>query len=56
MRQQPLRATCRNGHAYTPENTRISTGGKRVCRACVRDTSKREHTTGGTGHIVRKSA
>ncbi|MFF4489471.1 HNH endonuclease signature motif containing protein [Streptomyces sp. NPDC001544] len=28
---------CDNGHEYTPENTRISTGGRRCCRACVRE-------------------
>lgn len=31
---------CDNGHEYTPENTRISTGGRRFCRACVRAQSR----------------
>jgi len=27
---------CKNGHEYTPDNTRISTNGGRRCRACSR--------------------
>lgn len=27
---------CRNGHPFTPENTRKTTNGKRACRACGR--------------------
>lgn len=31
---------CDSGHEYTPENTRISTAGRRYCRACVRIQSR----------------
>lgn len=30
-------STCKRGHQFTPENTRISRVGKRVCRTCKRD-------------------
>lgn len=35
---------CRQGHEYTPENTRIALRGgapKRICRACARDAATR---------------
>lgn len=32
---------CKNGHAYTTENTHRSRKGRRVCRACNRDAQKR---------------
>lgn len=33
-----LRAThCKNGHPWSPDNTRIRSGGGRACRACARD-------------------
>lgn len=28
------RKTCRNGHAFTPENTYVRTSGRRECRLC----------------------
>jgi len=28
---------CKRGHEFTPENTRITTDGKRVCRTCMND-------------------
>lgn len=28
--------TCKHGHPYTPENTRISQTGHRICRTCER--------------------
>lgn len=31
------RATCANGHPYTPENVRITASGARRCRACDRE-------------------
>lgn len=34
--------TCRRGHLYTPENTKILTSsGKRTCRTCLRFTAQR---------------
>lgn len=36
-RKQRLNATCKHGHEYTPENTRIDPLGKRRCRACERE-------------------
>ena len=32
---------CRNGHAYTPDNTYIRPSGHRDCRACIRDRVRR---------------
>lgn len=35
--RQALSPTCRNGHAYTPETTRIRVGkGTRVCQTCAK--------------------
>jgi hypothetical protein len=34
---------CDNGHEFTAENTRIDGQGKRVCRACVRETQRRRY-------------
>lgn len=42
------RGTCRHGHAYTPENTRIAKDGARTCRICQRDAMRR--------HRARKAA
>jgi hypothetical protein len=39
--KQPLNMRCRNGHAYTPENTRIIGDGFRRCWICTRATWKR---------------
>lgn len=33
---------CKRGHAFTPENTRITPQGTRCCRACARERRKRE--------------
>jgi hypothetical protein len=33
-------ATCRRGHLYTPENTKIISSGKRTCRECLRFCAK----------------
>lgn len=38
-RARQLRSECRNGHAYTPGNTREYRG-YRVCRACHRDNNR----------------
>lgn len=35
----PAMTHCKKGHEFTPENARISTSGKRVCRACARANS-----------------
>lgn len=34
---------CIHGHEFTEENTRIDSMGKRVCRACVREKSRRHY-------------
>ncbi|MFC9891476.1 HNH endonuclease signature motif containing protein [Streptomyces pilosus] len=34
------RTHCSKGHEYTPENTRPVAGGRRKCRACVREESR----------------
>ena len=36
------RTHCEHGHAYTPENTRITKAGARLCRICRRITSREE--------------
>lgn len=36
-RPMKRRATCKAGHEYTPENTRITRTKKRACRACGRE-------------------
>lgn len=36
-RPMPRQEACKQGHPYTPENTRITRDGKRACRACVRE-------------------
>lgn len=41
-RGRPRVEKCRNGHAYTPENTLVS-GGKRSCRICKRAAFQRWH-------------
>jgi hypothetical protein len=28
---------CKHGHDFTPENTRITADGRRICRTCIRD-------------------
>jgi hypothetical protein len=35
------KARCRNGHEFTPANTRIDKRGFQVCRACHRDDQQR---------------
>ena len=37
-RQRP---TCKHGHPWTDENTRINRDGGRACRACARENSRR---------------
>lgn len=37
------RARCKNGHAYTTENTSINRQGHRRCRACWRDGARRAY-------------
>lgn len=34
---------CRNGHERTPENTRVTEDGRRECRECVRERSRRAY-------------
>lgn len=42
-RQQAEKTHCKNGHEFTPENTRIVDGRypERACRACRRDIARR---------------
>jgi hypothetical protein len=38
---------CKRGHEFSPENTHITTDGKRVCRACKREwVAEKRHRTG----------
>lgn len=39
-----LKTHCPQGHAYTPENTRVERDGGRKCRACGRDRARTAHT------------
>lgn len=41
VRRKPLPPKCKNGHEYTPENTRTTTHGTRRCLECLRVRSKR---------------
>jgi len=34
---------CKNGHEFTPENTRLSAKGERVCRICYREWDRRRY-------------
>lgn len=36
VNHQLLKTHCKQGHAFTPENTRITKSGWRACRACTR--------------------
>lgn len=36
------RTSCEKGHEYTPENTRITKAGARLCRICRREANKEE--------------
>lgn len=38
--RQLARSACRQGHAYTPENTYIDSRGSRVCRTCRREATR----------------
>lgn len=55
-----VKTHCDRGHAFTPENTRITNGTERVCRACRReDTARRRdiwHSMGlnGEGRPYRR--
>lgn len=40
-RAASLRTACPSGHEWTPENTRITPKGYRVCRTCHRDREQR---------------
>ncbi|MBT2508864.1 hypothetical protein J7I98_23845 [Streptomyces sp. ISL-98] len=45
-RPRLLRRRCRNGHDYTPENTRLYRG-RRYCRACHRENERGRRTAKG---------
>ena len=38
--------TCRRGHPYSPENTRIDTRGSRVCKTCARENTAKHRREG----------
>ena len=47
------RETCKRGHLWTPENTRITTGGVRHCKTCTNEAMVRWRAVrgmGGHGH------
>src|SRR5690606_27089460 len=47
MRRRAKRsATCASGHPWTPENTYIRPNGRRDCRACKREASRRAYAAG----------
>jgi hypothetical protein len=50
-----MKPQCRNGHPYTPENSRINAQGNRICVACqtARLAQRWNQFKGRTGHIVR---
>jgi hypothetical protein len=52
-----MKPQCRNGHPYTPENSKVNTQGNRICVACLaaRNAQRGSQFKGRTGHIVRKS-
>lgn len=37
---------CAQGHPWTPENTKVRPGGKRLCRICARDGKRRRRLAG----------
>lgn len=45
---------CRNGHAYTPENTYIDTQGHQGCRICIRAHNERYRDRNGTAINERR--
>src|SRR6185312_826962 len=40
--QNARKTRCKHGHEFTPENTYITPGGKRQCRACTKKKVERE--------------
>lgn len=47
-------STCKRGHEWTEENTRITPKGGRVCRACNRENVQRYYKRVGTTNPFRK--
>jgi hypothetical protein len=43
--------TCKHGHKYTPENTKMLSGGQRACRECLRITARRRYAEAKGGSI-----
>lgn len=39
---QAIKTHCPHGHAYDKENTYVTSGGSRMCRACLRETNRKQ--------------
>lgn len=44
--------TCKHGHEWTPENTRVNEDGTRVCRACEKTRGRQKAGFTGTHEVV----
>ncbi|MFF0597871.1 hypothetical protein [Streptomyces antibioticus] len=44
--------TCKHGHAWTPQNTRVNEDGSRTCRACEKERSRRRRDFDGTHEVI----
>ena len=47
---------CKHGHEWTPSNTHINKKGSRICRACMREDSKRRLDAKNPNRKRRRSA
>lgn len=44
--------TCKRGHAWTPENTRLKSDGARLCRICDRNSQRRRRAAKKAAQMV----
>lgn len=42
-RRQSAKTSCPQGHGYTPDNTRVTPRGSRICRTCHRESARRKN-------------